>query len=60
MGAFAAVRALCAWEALPLAQDKPRHLQLLPALKKNSSVVEAGRQTKYRHFGIEVAGTALS
>lgn len=55
-----AVRSLCAWEALPSEQDKPRHLQPFFALKINSSVVEGGRQTKYRWFGVEVAGTTLS
>lgn len=55
-----AVRALCAWEAVPSARDKPRRLQLFAALEMNSSMVEGGRQTKYRCFGIEVAGTVLS
>lgn len=55
-----AVRALCTWEALPSAWDKPRHLHLFSALKINSSVVEGGRQTNCRCFGIEVAGMALS
>lgn len=55
-----AVRSLCAWEALPSVRDKPRHLQLSFALKINSSVVEGGKQTKYRWFGVEVAGTTLA
>lgn len=55
-----AVRVLSAWEALPSMWDKPRRLQLFSALRKNSFVVEGGRQTKHRCFGIEVAGMALS
>lgn len=60
LGSFTAGRALCAWAALPAAQDKPRRLQLFSALKMNSSVVEGGRQTKRGCFGTEAAGTALS
>jgi len=55
-----AVRALCAWEALPSEQDKPRHQQQFSASKMNSSVVEGGRQTKYGCFDVEVTGTMLS